>query len=64
MNTERRESWRSLIEGLPRDVPLNGVVHLKALEGHGAQATTAEMTEDVRAGWSERSGAGAGPGRI
>ena len=42
-----RESWRSLIEGLPDDVPLNGVVHLQALGGHGAQAATTEITEDV-----------------
>ena len=47
VDTERRESWRSLIEGLPRDVPLDGVVYLQALEGHGAQATTAEIMEDV-----------------
>ena len=42
-----RESWRSLIEDLPRDVPFNGVVHLQALEGHGAQATTEEVAEDI-----------------
>ena len=44
---ESRESWRSLIEGLPGDVPFNGVVHLQALAGHGLQAATTEMTEDV-----------------
>ena len=48
MDTASRESWRSLIEGLPRDVPFNGVVHLQALDGHGAQATTAELVEDVQ----------------
>ena len=42
-----RESWRSLIEGLPDDVPFNGVVHLSALDGHGTQATTSEIEEDV-----------------
>ncbi|MYD51220.1 MAG: SDR family NAD(P)-dependent oxidoreductase [Dehalococcoidia bacterium] len=47
VDAENRESWRSLIEGLPNDLPLNGVVHLKALGGHGAQAATTEMTEDV-----------------
>ncbi len=43
-----RESWRSLIEDLPDDVQLSGVVHLQALEGHGAQATTGEIAADVR----------------
>ena len=49
LDTECRESWRSLIEDLPRDLPLNGVVHLGALDGHGGRATTAEMAADVRA---------------
>ncbi len=44
---ERRESWQSLLEKLPRDVPLHGVVHFTALDGHGAQATTGDMAEDV-----------------
>ena len=43
-----RESWRSLIESLPRDVPFSGVVHLTALDGHGAKATTVEIAEDVK----------------
>ena len=43
-----RDSWRSLLEDLPRDVPFNGVVHLQGLEGRGAQATTAQLHEDVR----------------
>ena len=47
VDTESRESWRSLIEGLPDDVPFNGVVHLQALGGHGAQAATTEIAEDV-----------------
>ena len=51
---ERRESWRALIEGLPTDAPLHGVVHLAALDGHGPRATTEELAEDVR-----RTGAGA-----
>ena len=51
---ESRGAWLSLIEGLPRDVPLSGVVHLQALDGHGAQATTREIEEDVT-----RAGAGA-----
>ncbi|MCY3911808.1 MAG: SDR family NAD(P)-dependent oxidoreductase [Chloroflexi bacterium] len=48
-----RESWQSLLEGLPADVPFNGVVHLAGLDGHGRQATTDEIAEDVtRAGAS------------
>ncbi len=46
-SVESRESWRSLIEGLPDDVPFNGVVHLQALDGHGSRASTTEITKDV-----------------
>ena len=53
VDTESREAWRALIESLPRGVPFCGLVHLQALEGHGAQATTAEIAQDVaRAGAS------------
>ena len=45
---ERRESWRALMEGLPADVPLAGVVHLAAQDGRGADATTAEIAADTR----------------
>ena len=45
---ERRESWRSLMESLPKDEPLSGVVHLAALYGRGAGATTEDIAEDVR----------------
>ncbi len=45
---EQRESWRSLMESLPKDEPLSGVVHLAALDGHGEGATTEEIAEDVR----------------
>ena len=45
---ERRDAWQALLEGLPADVPLAGVVHLAALDGHGPQATTAQMAEDTR----------------
>ncbi len=45
---ERRDAWQTLLEGLPADVPLAGVVHLAALDGHGPQATTAQMAEDTR----------------
>ena len=48
LDMECRESWRSVMEDLPGGLPLNGVVHLGALEGHGGRATTAEMAADVR----------------
>ena len=43
-----RESWRTLLNRLPEDAPLHGIVHLAALDGHGASATTKEMGSDVR----------------
>ncbi|MCY4111704.1 MAG: zinc-binding dehydrogenase, partial [Chloroflexi bacterium] len=42
-----RESWQSVLEGLPGNVPFNGVVHLAGLDGHGRQSTTAQIAEDV-----------------
>ena len=48
LDMERREAWQSLLESLPADEKLNGVVHLVALGGHGAHATTEEMEEDTR----------------
>ena len=48
VEAEDREAWRSLLEGLPQDMPFNGVVHLVSLDGHGAGAATAEIAEDVR----------------
>ncbi len=48
VDIERRESWRSLIEGLSPDVPFAGVVHLVAQDGHGAQATTADLAADAK----------------
>jgi len=50
VEAERRESWRSLVEGLPGDAPLQGIVHLAALDGNGAFATTEEIADDVRRG--------------
>ena len=43
-----RSAWRALFEGLPDDVPLRGVVHLIAASGHGPDATTDELSADVR----------------
>ena len=48
VNTEGRESWQTLIESLPQDVPLKGVVHLEALLGHGTESTTADIMDDVK----------------
>ena len=48
VDMERRESWRALLSELPGDAPLTGVVHLASLDGHGPQATTAEMAADVK----------------
>ena len=45
---ERREAWRSLIESLPPDVPFAGVVHLAAQDGHGVEATTADLAADAK----------------
>ena len=44
----RRDSWKSLLDDLPADVPLAGIVHLAGLDGHGALATTDEMATDAR----------------
>ncbi len=48
LDMERRESWRALLEDLPGDAPLSGVVHLVALDGHGFAATTKEMSLDTK----------------
>ncbi len=48
VDAQNRDSWRSLIEGLPTDVQFNGVVHLVGLDGHGASATTVEIASDVK----------------
>ena len=48
VDMERRDSWRSLLEGLPTDVPFAGVVHLVGQDGHGPEATTAEIAADAK----------------
>ncbi len=50
VEAENRESWRSLLEGLSADVPLSGIVHLMALDGHGSDASADEFAQDVRHG--------------
>ncbi len=48
LDVEDRKSWRSLLGGLPRDLPLRGVVHLVAVDGHGRESTTEELSVDVK----------------
>ncbi len=48
VEAENRDSWRALLDDLPADPPLAGVVHLAGLDGHGTQATTAEMAADAQ----------------
>ena len=43
-----RESWLHLLQNLPKETPLQGVVHCNALSGHGPQATTEQLADDVR----------------
>ncbi|MFG5379931.1 SDR family NAD(P)-dependent oxidoreductase, partial [Yoonia sp. R2-816] len=40
----RRETWVSLLEGLPDEVALRGVVHLSALDGPDGAATVSELS--------------------
>ena len=48
LRMDRRESWRSLIENLPAETPLAGIVHLVAQDGHGVEATTRDLAADAR----------------
>ena len=48
VDIRRRESWQALLEDLSDDAPLNGVVHLAALDGQGAEASTREIEQDVQ----------------
>ena len=44
----QQASWKAVLKRLPGDVPLKGVVHLLALDGHGAAAKTSEVAKDVK----------------
>ncbi len=46
-DVENRDAWRAVVEGLPGDLPLSGVVHLAALDGRGAESTTGELADDA-----------------
>ena len=54
VESEDRAAWLELLADLPKDPPLQGVVHCAALSGHGTGATTGQLAEDAR-----QSGAGA-----
>ncbi len=47
VDTTQRGAWQTILGGLPKEMPLKGVVHMMALDGHGAGSTTQEMAEDV-----------------
>ena len=52
-DAQDRASWRTVLEDLPTDIPLRGVVHCYALSGHGKDATTEQVADDAtRAGGS------------
>ena len=48
VSPDDRTSWRELLQGLPRDLPLQGIVHGSSLAGRGINATTLELAEDAR----------------
>ncbi len=50
VDPEHRESWKELLQQIPGEPPLKGVVHLTSLDGRGTSASTEEMAEDVRRG--------------
>ena len=43
---QRREAWRSLVEGLVGEGALRGVVHLTGLDGGGEEATSEGLTSE------------------
>ncbi len=49
---DSRESWQALLEELPKDIPLQGLLHLNALDGHGPQASTTQLLEDAKSAGS------------
>ncbi len=52
VTADSRESWQALLKELPKDIPLQGVLHLNALDGHGTQASTAQLLEDTKSAGS------------
>ena len=43
-----REAWSEMFSNLPSDIPLYGIVHLVALNGHGIEAETSDIKDDVQ----------------
>ena len=48
IGTDCRKSWQALLEEFPKDIQLQGVLHLSALDGHGPDASTDQMQEDAK----------------
>ena len=48
LEIENRASWNLLIKNLPLDIPFRGIVHLMALDGHGPEATTEEIGQNIK----------------
>jgi len=42
----RQAAWAGLLESLPTEPPLRGVVHLLGLQGHGPEATAEALAQD------------------
>ena len=47
VDMQSRESWRALIEGLPTDVPLRGIMHLASLDGQSEDASATDLAADA-----------------
>ncbi len=48
LDMSRREAWQALLERLSPEATLRGVVHLVALDGHGANVSTEQFAQDVK----------------
>nr|AAY00027.1 SA1_PKSC [uncultured bacterial symbiont of Discodermia dissoluta] len=48
VDCQSRDAWRSLLENLPANAPLRGVVHFAALDGSGASTNVATLAADVK----------------
>ncbi len=43
-----RKSWDELLQSIPKDLPLQGIAHLIALDGEGPNTPTLEMAQNIR----------------
>ncbi len=48
VDAQSRDSWQSLLEQLPPDVPFSGVIHCTALDGNSADSDTDEFQADAK----------------